>query len=463
MAAARKATGRTRKLTAEALAALGAERLAVLILAQAETDPVFARSVRMELAGKDDAGALAHEIDKRLKTIRRSRGFLEWDKVKPLARELDQLRETIAGTLAKMSPALAVEQMRLLLILAEPVFERVDDSSGTVGRVFRQAGDDLGRLWGAAHTGSVETLAADVLTLIEADGYGVFDDLLDSVSPALGKDGRAALRKLLQEKQKGEPADSRRRYDYRVGWLLPKLADLDDDVDAYIATVDPSRWNPLLNAEVAERLLSHDRAAEALEWIDAPTERRHNDRELAMLKLRALETLKRGDDAQAQRRLIFETWLDPDALRAWLKALPAFEDFEAEQDALDHVRDRGDPVQALAFLVDWPDLKRAAQLVDARHTEMDGRAYDILRPSAETLADRASRAATLLYRRLVIAVLDRALSKYYPYAARDFAAAAALSDRIANDPTLLGHREWVDELRRTHGRKAGFWSLVPDR
>ena len=167
MAAARKATGRTRKLTAEALVALGAERLAVLILAQAETDPVFARSVRMELAGKDDAGALAHEIDKRLKTIRRSRGFLEWDRVKPLARELDQLRETIAGALAQMSPALAVEQMRLLLSLTEPVFERVDDSSGTVGQVFRQAGDDLGRLWGAARTGSAETLVADALTVIE--------------------------------------------------------------------------------------------------------------------------------------------------------------------------------------------------------------------------------------------------------------------------------------------------------
>jgi hypothetical protein len=55
----------------------------------------------MELAGKDDAGALAHEIDKRLKTIRRSRGFLEWEKVTPLSRELDQLRETIAGTLRR--------------------------------------------------------------------------------------------------------------------------------------------------------------------------------------------------------------------------------------------------------------------------------------------------------------------------------------------------------------------------
>jgi hypothetical protein len=81
--------------------------------------------------------------------------------------------------------------------------------------------NDLGRLWRAAHTGSVETLVVDVLMLIEADGYGVFDDLLDSVSLALRKDGRAELRKLLPEKQKGAPADSRRRYDYRIGWLLP--------------------------------------------------------------------------------------------------------------------------------------------------------------------------------------------------------------------------------------------------
>jgi hypothetical protein len=462
MAARKKSAGHTRKLDAETLVALGAERLAELVLAQADIDPVFARSVRMELAAKDDAGSLAHEIDRRLKTIRRSRGFVEWDKVRPLARELDQLRQTIAGSLAQTSPSIAVEQMRLLLSLAEPLFERVDDSSGIIGQVFRQAGKDLGRLWGRAHVGDIETLAAEVLMLIEADGYGVFDELLDVVSPTLGKEGRAALRKLLLARQTAASAD-RRRYDYKVGWLLPKLADLDDDVDAYIATVDPTRRNPMLNAEVAERLLNHGRAAEALEWIEAPTDRRHNDRELAALKLRVLEALIRSDEAQVQRRSIFERWLDPDALRAWLRALPAFEDFVAEQDALDHVRDRGDPVQALAFLVNWPDLKRAAHLVGERHADMEGRAYDVLRPAAEILAAETPAAATLLYRRLVMAVLDRATSKYYPYAVGDLAAASSLSDRISDDPSLLSHHEWMEELRRTHGRKTGFWSLVLDR
>lgn len=457
--ATRKKSAGSHKLDVDTLVALGAERLAELVLAQTDSDPVFARAVRMALTAKDDAGALAHEIDKRLKTIRRSRGFVEWDKVKPLARELDQLRQTIAGPLAQASPGRAVEQMRLFLSIAESIFERVDDSNGVIGTVFRNAGEDLGRLWGHSHAGDVETLAAEVLQLIETDDYGVFDELLDAISPALGRDGRAAMRRLLVARQSEAPADRQPRYDFRVGWLLPKLADLDDDVDAYIATVDQTRQNALLNAEVAKRLIAHDRADEALEWIEAPTDRGHNDRAMAALKLQALEKLKREDETQAQRRLIFERWLDADALRAWLKALPAFEDFEAEQGALDYVRDQ-EPILALAFLINWPDLTRAARLVRDHHAQMDGRAYDVLRPSAEMLSASDPVAATLLYRRLVAGVLDRANSKYYPYAARDLAAASALADHISDDRSLVSHSDWMEKLRRAHSRKVGFWSLV---
>ena len=94
---ARKTTTSSRRLSTETLIALGPERLAQLVLTQAEADPLFARAVRMVLAAKDDVSSLAQEIGKRLKTIRRSTSFLDWDKVRPLARELDQLREGITG------------------------------------------------------------------------------------------------------------------------------------------------------------------------------------------------------------------------------------------------------------------------------------------------------------------------------------------------------------------------------
>src|SRR5690606_31215380 len=120
------------------------------------------------------------------------------------------------------------------------------------------------------------------------------------------------------------------------------------------------------NAQVAERLIAHGRAEEALEWIDASPAGTHSERELAVLRLAALEKLGRKDEAQAERRRIFERWLDPDMLRAWLNGLPDFEDFDAEQEALDFVVQNYDATLALHFLINWPDLKRAAQLIRER-------------------------------------------------------------------------------------------------
>jgi hypothetical protein len=455
-----KASSGSRNLKPETLVVLGAERLANLIVGQAKADPVFARTVRMALAAKEDASSLAHEIDKRLKTIRRSASFLDWDKVRPLARELGQLRQTIMEPLADQSVRQAVEQMRLFLSLAESVYARADDSSGVLGDVFRQGGEDLGTLWVRAGNQNPEELAAEILSLIESDGYGVFDELPDAASPALGREGRMAMRRLLAERQAALSGEQLRRYSYKVNWLLPKLADLDDDVDAFIATVDPKRRNSLLNAEVAERLITHGRAEEALQWIDAPTDRGHNQRELADLCLRALEALGRKDLAQAERYRIFESWLDPDMLRAWLKALPDFEDFEAEQKALDVAVSFDQATMALHFLIGWPDFRRAGRFVRDRLDELEPRAYDVLRPAADALAPCDPDAATLLYRVLVSGVLDRGTSKYYPYAARDFAAARNLADAISGDGSLPSHNQWMEKLRQHHGRKSGFWSLI---
>ena len=461
MAASGKASRSSTRLTLENLESLGAARLARLVLNQAEADPIFARAARMELAAKDDSGALAHEIEKRLKTIRRSRSFIEWDKVRPLAQELDQLRASITGPLAEASAARAIDLMRLFLSLAEPVFERADDSSGTLGVVFRQGGEDLGKLWCRAGAPEPAILADDILTLIESDGYGVFDELPEAASPALGKEGRAALRQLLLDRQETLTGTERRSFDYKAGWLLPKLADLDDDVDAYIATVDPERRNALLNAKVAERLIAHGRAEEALGWIDAPTERGHNERELSDLRLRAFIALGRREDAQAQRKAIFDRWLDETALRDWLKYLPDFEDLDAEQQALDQAMAFDPSVSALAFLVEWPDLKRAGQLIRARIDRLDPRAYEVLRPCAEALSSSDPVAATLLYRRLVTGVLDRGASKYYAYAVRDFVAAGKLVDGVDGGSDTMCHTDWVDFLRKSHGRKMGFWSQIP--
>src|ERR1700758_4166241 len=99
-----KTEARPRAFSADTLEQLGTRRLAELLMEQAEADPALARSLRLALAETDGAGRLATEVEKRLRTIHRAKCFIEWDKVRPFARELDALRDTISGPLAASDP-----------------------------------------------------------------------------------------------------------------------------------------------------------------------------------------------------------------------------------------------------------------------------------------------------------------------------------------------------------------------
>ena len=91
-----------------------------------------------------------------------------------------------------------------------------------------------------------------------------------------------------------------------------------------------------------------------------------------------LEALGRADEAQAARWSCFERSLSARHLRDHLKRLPDFEDFDAEQRALDHAERYGSLLQAVSFLASWPALDRAAHAVIGRAKELDGDHYGIL-------------------------------------------------------------------------------------
>ena len=112
---------RTKSVAPEALAALGAEALAQVLIAHADTDPVLRKKLVMLLASTEGPGKLAAEIDKRIKTIGRSRSFVDWEKRKLLVQELDHLRVTIATRLAAQDRERAIELLWDFLGIADTV------------------------------------------------------------------------------------------------------------------------------------------------------------------------------------------------------------------------------------------------------------------------------------------------------------------------------------------------------
>ncbi len=117
-------------VTPDNLAALGAERLAAILVELADGDAEVKRRLRLELAAQAGGDSIAAEIGKRITALRSARSFVDWQKRREFVRDLDQQRAMIADRVAPIRPDLTLDLMWRFLDLAEPVFNRVDDSTG---------------------------------------------------------------------------------------------------------------------------------------------------------------------------------------------------------------------------------------------------------------------------------------------------------------------------------------------
>jgi tetratricopeptide (TPR) repeat protein len=468
---------RGKEITADKLEALGARRLAELLAELSAADPVVRKAVKLALAAGQSPAKLLAEIDKRIRTIARSKTFIDWDKRKPLVQELENLRTTITGSLAPLDVRAAAERMVNFLNLSDTLYERVDDSSGTVATVFGRAVADVGHLWAQVPGADAEALAHLALSLLRSNAYGVKDGIVSSLATAMGAEGRARLKAMLQKALAAAPKPRSREWSFdgrrhALAQALAELADVEENVDAYIDAVRSTGSEAGYAVEIAKRLLKAGRAQEALDWLDKARVRHNRDLddvlyhggwikdEVTDLRIAALDASGRKDEAQQVRWTSFTETLDAGHLRDHLKRLPDFEDFEAEERAKELARRFADPHRALVFFVAWRDLHAAAQLVRERLEEFDGRDYVTLGAAAEALAGKHPVAATLLYRRMIESILGRASANQYGYAVRDVRNCESLAGQISEDSGIEGHDAFMARLRKEHGRKSKFWELV---
>ena len=468
-------------LNAKNLAALGAERLAELLLDVTAGDAAAKRRLRLELASRA-GGEVASEIRKRLVSIAKSRSFVDWRKVKELARDLETQREAIAAHVAATSPGEAFDLLWRMLEMAPSIYERCDDSNGAIGSLVASARDDLGAI--AVEAGQpVDALADRVFQAVCTNDYGQFDDLISLTAPALGPYGLNRLKAQFEELAANAPMVvpggerrvigsstrgpiyqddyERGRHGRLVRSALTEIADALGDVDGFANRYsDEERANPAIAAAIAERMLAADRATEALAALDVAADGFRlggHWPDWQRTRIEVLDALERSGVAQDERWQAFEHGLDASYLRAHLKRLPDFDDMAAEERALGYVSRHPSFHQALAFLIDWPALDRAAGLIMARAGEPNGDHYGLLTPAADALEQRHPLAATLVLRAMIDLSLDAAKYKRYGHAARHLQTCEHLARRIDDFAGHPNHAEYVAGLRRRHGRKSGFW------
>ena len=350
-----------KRVNAENLAGLGAERLAELLLAAANTRPDLKRRLRMELAAGQGIEHLAPEVDKRLSSLETLTSKVSWRQRPIFLRDLDALRRLVVEQMAALDRAAALERLWRFLETAGRIERRVKDKHGALDEVFDRAAQDLGNL--IQNVGD-ETLSTTRLVNAVVSNPRRWRTWLPIVLRSAPADLAASA---LQSLKGMATVDST---------LVRQLADAAGDVDAYAATyLGDSIREPANAAEVADRLMAADRVAEAGEVLEAAetTSRGRKMKGQAApnyaWESSCIEYLERSgqtEAAQAARWASFEATLSVERAKAFAKRLGDFQDVEAEDRAFAIAAAHPDFQLGLSFLMEWPAVAEAGRMIEAR-------------------------------------------------------------------------------------------------
>ena len=460
-------------MTIERLQELGPAKLAQLLLDEVAQNAGLKRIVTAALAGKAGPEAIAKLIDRRLAGLEKARGFVDWDKARSFRDDLQATVSTISGELGPVAPAMALHRLLRFIATHETVFERVDDSSGTVQTVYYGAIEDAGILATKLPPDDADLLPEQVLAALGDSSHGYLIDVARAVAPHLPNSTLVRWGSLLAERQtqyQKEEGDQGQGSSYMASQyrdVRQLISAAIGDLDGLIALEEeklPHMQQPLA---IAGRLKTAGRLAEALGWVrrKGRGSNRHTDQsqpEQVILEAEILTAL--GDKASAQtlRWNAFAQTLDARILRAHITALPDFEDAEVLDRAFAHAFGHENVDRALVLFVDWPQLDLAARLIVKHHDRWSGQDYYTLPTIAEALVSDHPLAATVLFRALLNDILARARSKAYPHAARYLAKLDQLALAVDFDQQRPGgiasHTTYRAELVTAHARKSGFWA-----
>ena len=456
----------------ETLTALGAEKLARLVLEASKRDAGFKRLVAAAMAGAKGPKAVAIVIDRKIAALNRATGFVERDRAKTFASDLEMTLKAIVDELGATDPISAVERALNFIATHQRVFERIDDSQGRIQNIYETVIDAMAPLVTSWPEAERERLPDLIMAALGTETHGYLPKVVSAVAGTIPAVALARWDKQLAARHAGGNASG-------LIACRQAIAEARGDLDGYIALEEIKHTNSQNSIEIAERLLNAGRATEALEWVrhkrgrgigymsvadladglgaQDPTSNRR-----VSLEARILEAL--GDRAGAQdlRWSAFESTLGVASLREHIARLDDFAEFEVLDRAFDHASSAKAAYTSLRFFIEWPNLERAARLVVERQDVWDGRHYYALLPAAQILEEKHPAAATILYRALLNDILSRAKSAAYAHGAQYWARLDELGSAsdASEIPNLSKHDAFRAEIAKTHGRKAGFWTRV---
>ncbi|MDR3285713.1 MAG: hypothetical protein LBS83_03450 [Holosporales bacterium] len=499
----------------EKLIEAGADKLADIILFLfSNCNKNFKKQIEILVAGiNDDPKEIISIIKKQISSINRSSCFIDYYDSIELGKNLKQIRLRIVNDIFPKSQKDAFTLMLAFLDIHEKLLDRSDDSGGSISETFSDACHDLGTI--AIHFSSQEAVDF-VFEKFLKKGYSAYHKIIFDFKDILGKKGLLLLQKKFEkelgalqkksleiQKEKEEEAekdknksstlekeplmhlsmffgkvminnlgiynngkdDEKQNIKYRISDIkngMKNIADALGNVDAFVKACSISSEvsiNDIL--DIAQRMIAHWRADEALEWLKKINnlEKLHYESKPKFweLTIQALELKGDYSKAQEERIIWFNETLDTNVYGEILKYSTPELKKSFRSKVIDTAFEHQNVNMAFNFLLQAQEFEALSKFIYIKIGELNGRYYEILRPAAELLHEIDPLAATILYRKMIEPVLSSGQSKYYAYAAKDLLMCEALDPKISLWQKIQPHSAYFKEFSEKHKRKIAFW------
>ncbi len=388
-----------------------------------------------------------------------------WKLARLIAADLEPVLTALEQLVERRQAVAAEKVLRRFVEAADKGFDCVDDSYGCLGPLCQEAVTLWGKAWAKIELRDPAALAKLVYDGVRDNGYAIRDHMIRDFAEALGREGLLALKDLLiAEHQTNLTRKGMDEWERRKP--LRYLADVADalrDVDMYIDAQRQCGVEDIYALPIARRCLDAGRAAEALEYLDrADPNRSHFQGEkddYTTLRVKILQAMGRDGDARDTLWREFRRGLSASSLERLLAMTAKSKQQALIDEAIAVAEEHTDKLTAAAFLLGRGHVDRAAAMVDAQPERFEGRFYGSLLPLAEALQKDFPASAWVLYRSLVLGILEEKRSKAYHHAADYLAIAGTLAERVGLHEK---HRALLAQLQSQHGRKYRFWSLVKE-
>ena len=394
---------------------------------------------------------------KKLSGLKHSNRFIDWQEAASFARELDMLLQDLKSGVD--DPLTGIELVAAFYEADNTIFEMCDDSSGNIGDVFRYDAKELFVDY-ASRCKDKEKIADIILKVNKTDNYGIRDTLIDCAGVFLPEDVIRTMITTLQQRADKEKDEYGKRHHLM---LIESLARQIKDAKLFEKTRIAS-WGNLSTAaliDIARVYLESGDVETAHSWLKKISE---GETFQAYERDKLLEEIyhKQGD-SEKLTALLYEKYRShhsTDALQALLDVIGHDKRDDIINDEVEQIlkTDRLRESDA-KFLIAVGKIDEAEEYLLGRADQLDGNHYGSLLSLAEAMESENRHLITsLMYRSLLVSILERGYTKAYPHGIRFLKMLDKLAASVADWKEFNHHEAFKEKIIQAHGRKRSFWS-----